>query len=166
MKLLTTQALTNLLSRNGTAHRRKNILRSESRAALSTKLVHRMWITMWTGPQSPPIVQHLTDCPSCRQPDPLFSSRMHRDSPVMEIASNRLAKQDKQRWNRRPRRKVAGKRKGTLGGGKNLRNRRPFNAADTDPLLGHGDQRLNPGFDGGQSLRQRGSLAIGGDHQE
>lgn len=122
---------------------------------------------MWMGPQSPPIVQHFTDCPRCRQPDPLFSSRMHRDPHLMEIASNRLAKQDKQRWNRKPPgEKWQGRGRGTLGGWKNLRNRRPFNAADIDPLLGHGDQRLNPGFDGGQSLRQRGSLAIGGDHQE
>lgn len=57
---------------------------------------------MWMGTQSPPIVQHFTDCPKWRQPDPLFSSRMHRDSPLMEIASNRLAKQDKQRWSRQP----------------------------------------------------------------
>ena len=93
-----------------------------------------------------------------------------QDAPRFPFDGNRLkpARQTGQTEmeSTTPGEKWQGRGKGTLGGWKNLRNRRPFNAADIDPLLGHGDQRLNPGFDGGQSLRQRGSLAIGCDHQE
>jgi hypothetical protein len=40
-----------------------------------------------------------------------------------------------------------------LSNGQNLGDRRTLNPTDVDPLLCHGNQRLDPGFDRGQPLR-------------